>query len=338
MDNTIIQQGNFVSNGVNVTLNLRSDVDWIYTYNYTKITANALSTGYKFYWQRGMPQAGGLEYQSNAGGTAVDILTLATGGFTLVDTSVNPISAGGTISAIDGDGGVGGVPRLTVASTAGLVTGSVILINNVAGAQELGGYYFYVSVVDGTHLDLLGMSAIADGTAGTYKVVNFPQMFQPAVCTISNVTTDTPPLGNSTIETTFPHGYSVGQLVRFTIPPLFGMVQLDGLVGTVTSVTTAVEFDTDIDISGFTAFTFPVSASVPFSPAIAVPFGQFTGSPTGPSFNLGGAQVNGLQDSVTNTAELGIILTGGGADTPAGVDDDLIYWVAGKSFSIDNIN
>lgn len=338
MDNTIITQGNFVSSGGDVTLNLRQDVDWIYTYNYTKIAANALSTGYKFYWQRGMPQAGGLEYQSNAGGTAVNILTLSTGGFTLIDTSGSSLGAAGTISAIDGDGGVAGVPRLTVGSTAGLVTGSVILINNVAGAQELGGYSFYVTVVDGTTLDLTGMPTIADGTTGTYTVVNFPAMFQPAVATISNVTSDSPPLGNSTIETTFPHGYSVGQLVRFQIPPVFGMTQLDGLVGTVTSVVTSLEFDTDIDITGFSSFTFPVSAKVPFTPAIAVPFGQFTGSPTGPSFNLGGAQVNGFQDSVTNTAEIGIILTGGTADTPAGVSDDLIYWVAGKSFSVDNVN
>jgi hypothetical protein len=338
MDNTIILQGNFVSNGTDVRLNLRSDVDWVYTYNYTQIAANADSTGYKFYWQRGMPQAGGLEYQSNAGGTAVNIITLSTGGFTLFDTSTNPVAAGGTISAIDGDGGAGGVPRVTVASTAGLVSGDVVLINNVAGAKELGGYYFEITVVDGTNFDLIGMPSIADGTTGTYKLIKWPPMFQPAVATISEVTTDTAPLGLSKFTTTAPHGYSVGQLVRFSIPAVFGMVQLDGLVGTVTAVATDLEFDTDIDITGFTAFTFPVSAKVPFSPAIAVPFGQFTGSPTGPSFNLGGAQVNGLQDSVTNTAEIGIILGGGTADSPAGVSDDLVYWVAGKSFSVDNIN
>lgn len=338
MDNTIIQQGNFVSDGTNVTINLRSDVDWIYTYNYTKIAANATSTGYKFYWQRGMPQAGGLEYQSNAGGTAVNIAALSSGGFTLIDTSTNPIAAGGTITSISGAGGAGGVPRLLVASTAGMVTGDVILINNVVGAQQLGGYYFEVSVVDGTHLDLLGMPGIANASGGTYKIIKWPAMFQPSWCTLSGVTTDSAPLGNSTMTTTFPHGYSVGQLIRFSVPAIFGMVQLDGLVGTVTSVATELEFDTDIDISGFTAFSFPLTANVPFSPAIAVPFGQFTGSPTGPSFNLGGAQVNGLQDSVTNVAEIGIVLVGGGADTPAGVDNDLIYWVAGKSFSVENVN
>lgn len=337
MDNTIIQQGSFVSAGGDVTLKLRNGVDWIYTYNYTAIGDADASAGYKFYWQKGMPQGGGLEYQSNAGSTAVDIVVLASGGFTYIDTTTSSVAAGGTITSISGAGGVGGVPRLLVASTTGMATGDIILINNVAGAQQLGGYYFQVTVVDGTHLDLTGMPGIANANAGTYKIIKWPANFQPAINTISGVTTDSIPLGLSTISTTFPHGYKVGQLIRFSVPPIFGMVQLDGLVGTVTSVATELEFDTDIDISGFTTFSFPLTADVPFTPAIAVPFGQVTdASSLTQAFNLGFENVNQFQDSVTNTAYIGIKLDGGGADTPAGLTDDLIYWVAGTSFAITN--
>lgn len=337
MDNTIIQQGSFVSAGGDVTLKLRNGVDWIYTYNYTSINDGDTSSGYKFYWQKGMPQGGGLEYQSNAGGTAVNIVPLASGGFTYIDTSASAIGASGTITSISGAGGAGGVPRLLVVSTAGLATGDVILINNVTGGQQLGGYYFYVSVVDGTHLDLLGMPGIANTTGGTYKVIKWPANFQPSVITLSEVTTDTPPLGNSSFTTTYPHGLKVGQLVRFSVPAAFGMVQLDGLVGTVTSVSSTIQFSTDIDITGFTTFAFPLTAAVPFTPALVVPFGQVTdASSLVTAFNLGFENVNQFQDSVTNTAYIGITLTGGGADTPAGIADDLIYWVAGTSFSITN--
>lgn len=337
MYNTIIQQGNFVSTGANVTLQLRNGVDWIQVYNYTQIAANSASTGYQFYWQAGMPQGGGLEYQSNSGSSAINLLSLASGGFTFIDTTSNPVSAGGTITSISGAGGVGGVPRLLVASTAGLTSGDIILINNVTGGQQLGGYYFEVTVVDGTHLDLIGMPSIANATAGTYQVINFPPNFQPALSTISKVSSDSPPLGNSTIQTTAPHGYKVGQLVRFSIPAAFGMPQLNGLVGTVTSVVTQLEFDTDINITGFTAFTFPVTTATPFTPALAVPFGQVTDIADLTPFNLNFGNVNSFDDSVTNQAFIGITLDGGTADSPAGVDSDLVYWIAGTSFNVDNV-
>jgi len=100
MSNTIIESGSFTSAGVITRVALRSDLDWMWTYNYTKIAANALSTGYQFYWQRGMADAAGIEYQSNAGGTATDMTVITTAGFTLLDTSDKELPARVALTAI----------------------------------------------------------------------------------------------------------------------------------------------------------------------------------------------------------------------------------------------
>ena len=44
MDNTIIQQGMFTSTGSSVTVNLRSDVDWMMVYNTTEAAASQTTT------------------------------------------------------------------------------------------------------------------------------------------------------------------------------------------------------------------------------------------------------------------------------------------------------
>src|SRR5574338_385788 len=78
MDNTIIQQGRFTSDGTARQLAIRSDVDWMYVYNFTKATMVAGSEGVKYYWQRGLAANDGFVTIRNAGGTADLITTSAT--------------------------------------------------------------------------------------------------------------------------------------------------------------------------------------------------------------------------------------------------------------------
>ena len=52
MDNTIIQQGFFVSDGSNKIISLRSDVDWMRVYNTSELAAQN-NVGVEYYWQRG---------------------------------------------------------------------------------------------------------------------------------------------------------------------------------------------------------------------------------------------------------------------------------------------
>jgi hypothetical protein len=125
------------------------------------------------------------------------------------------------------------------------------------------------------------------------------------------------------------HGFTVGQEVRIIVPDAFGMTEIDGLQGTITAIdtttTTGNSITVDIDSTAFTTFAFPLAAAVPFSPAMVVPLGE---AATSPYENL-------LDDATINTGYIGMILAAG-ADSPAGVTSDVIYWVAGKSFSVDN--
>ena len=81
----------------------------------------------------------------------------------------------------------------------------------------------------------------------------------------------------------------------------------------------------DIGSSGFSAFAFPVTADVPFSKAEIIPIGR-----TATEDNS-----NNLEGAVVNISYIGMEL-GAGIHGPAGLNDEVIYWIAGKSLSVAN--
>jgi hypothetical protein len=102
------------------------------------------------------------------------------------------------------------------------------------------------------------------------------------------------------------------------------MTEMNKLTGTITAVATNT-VTVDIESSAFTAFAFPATAAVPFTPAVMVPVGEAAEE----------SYVNLLDDATTNTGYIGIQLAAG-TTSPAGALNDVIYWVAGKSFSVTN--
>lgn len=115
------------------------------------------------------------------------------------------------------------------------------------------------------------------------------------------------------------------------VPAAFGMIEMSNIQGTIVAVT-AGTFTLDVDSTAFTAFAFPdttaTPALFPFDWAQVTPIGQDTG------FSLTQG-VDILADATRNTGFLGMRLMGGAA-SPAGAAADVMYWVAGKSFSVDN--
>jgi hypothetical protein len=105
------------------------------------------------------------------------------------------------------------------------------------------------------------------------------------------------------------------------------------VLGTITAVdatvTTGNSITVNIDSTAFTAFAFPLSAAVPFTFAEVIPVGEDTASALT-------AGVDILTDATINTGYIGMILTGG-ASCPGGVVSDVVYWTAGKSFSVTNL-
>jgi len=333
MDTTIIQQGRFISTGATTILSVRSDIDWMTVYNWTQMAASqTTAVGVQYYWQRGMANDTGIEYlKSNAANAANLTTTLASGGFTLLDTSGPRI---GNAVAITGASNVVR-PIISTASTAGLSSGSIVRLSGVTGAEGLDGMDFSIdTVVASTSFRLaaaLQQAQGAAGTAGFYRIVKWDHIYYPRYRFIVNITQAT----QAVVTLSIPSGYAVGDTIRFVIPSsAYGMTQLNGMLGTITAVNDTLATQTitvNIDTTGFTAFTFPTAAVVQasvFSKALVVPVGMDTAYAISQSVNV-------LADATYNAAILGMSLAAG-ANSPAGANADLIYWVAGKSFSVTN--
>ena len=341
-DNTIISQGFFTSTGASKTLILRSDVDWVSTINMTQSAAGNINTNVQGYWQRGMAINDGLSTWHAGATQALSSNTFATAavpGFTLVDSTLNAPLAPVATTALTLPGG--NVVRVLTGTTTGLAAGSVIRLNNIAGAAQWGGVDFVINAVNaGVSFDInlannggtAPNNSIAVAAAGFYQIVPFDSIFYPRRRVITNITQ----AANAVVTTSIPHGLTVGQMVRITMPPVPGaaatMSQINGLLGEVTAVGGAINgqnttFTLNIDSTGFTAFAYPLTDNAPFTPPYMTPVGEGTDATI--------ADPNLLDDGTINTGYIGIIL-GGGALSPAGANADVIFWRAGKSFSTVN--
>jgi hypothetical protein len=335
----IISQGTFTQGATAavIRLPLVSDVDFMHVYNITQMAAApGAAVGVQYYWQRGFPNGAKIAYfKSNAAGATNLTQFLTTGGFTLIDSTnqqVGALNNGSTgISAITN----ATPPVVTVGSTLGMGPGSIVRLYNLAGVDQLGGLEFTVgyNTFSPTTFDLSYMSAPGVFTGlpanSAFRVVPFEPIFKPRVRYISSITAAGV---NSVVVTTVTHGYQVGEKVTFKVPSIFGMVQMDTLEGTIIAVNTSVtvnSFTVDIDSSAFSAFVFPANGNQPFTPAQVIPNGQNTAF-------AANNDLNQLVNPTVNVGYIGIQLAAG-AGNPGGAALDVMYWLAGKSDSVNTI-
>ena len=323
MDAAIIQSGRFTSNGQAKTLQIRSGFDWIQTYNLTQITTPANVT-LQSYWQFGMPTGQGIKYNGSGGANTLQLTALAVNtGFTPVDSAGNPLSAAVATTNVTN----AQRPVISTGDTSGLVAGSIVRITSNINTRQINGYDFAIDTINAnTNFRIASLLATAtDGTAaqaGQYRIVKFDPLYYPRSRYIANITQ----AAQAVVTLTVPSGYKVGQVVRFIVSSAFGMVELDQQVATITAVDDTLATQTitvDIDTTTFTAFKFPGTADYAFSPAMVVPVGENTAQAISSGVDI-------LNDATYNTGYIGVILAGG-ANSPAGANNDVIYWVAGKS-------
>lgn len=321
-DNTIILQGKFTADGTAKLLQLRSDVDWVRVYNWTQAsTQQSTGRGVEFYWQRGMADDSAIVYKKKDSGVDdLKMVTVVSGGFSLVNSVSSPAlaAANTSITAIS----TASLPVVSASDTTGLSNGDVVRLIDVAGAQQLGGLDFTIdSLSASTSFRLPYMAQLGGaGTTGTFRRVNYDSLFAPRSRYISNISV----ASAAVVKMTVTHNMVVGQKVKLVVPAIYGMIEADGLTGMITAINTTTNTITlDIDSSTFTAFAFPATTDVPFSPAMVIPFGEDVTYP------------NLSDDSVNNTGVMGIKLASG-VVSPAGSTSDVIYWTAGKSFSVTN--
>lgn len=319
--------GSFTSAGNNVTLQFPQGVDWIEVYNVTEANGSQTTAlAVKFYWQATFAQnAMWSESTSNAANATNLLLYSTSGGFSLVDSSLqNPGVINATITAVS----AASTPVVSNSGTNGLVAGSIVRIYNVAGAQQLGGIDFTVglgTLTSGT-FSLDYMSQIVAGTTGSWALIPFDPIFYPRHRYITKITQ----AAQAVVTLSVTHGYQVGQAVRFNVDKAFGMKQINGLQGDIVAINTSTNTITvDINTTGFTPFVFPLTAAVPYTPALVVPIGEDTALALSSNVNI-------LSDATLNTGYVGIILTGG-AGFPGGASSDVLHWRAGTSYANNGI-
>lgn len=369
MDGTILGQGTFtvVSGVPAVTVAIPSNADWMRVQNFTQFgtAVGASAAGVEFWWQRGMAAGAAIvKYKVNTvNSNVLQGDTITTGGFTLFDPSGNPLASSIAFTAITN----ATQPVVSTASTAGLISGTSIvrlslLSGDTALANDVTGIDFLVdTVVANTSFRLANVLANAPGlTTGTghWRLVNFDPLFYPRRRFVLNVTKAA---SGGVVTTNVPHGLTPGQAIRFSIPSISGMIELNSTnannyqvaIVTAISSTDLCKFTINLDTSAFTTFTWPTVAQQPSSFPIFDPVGEDTATslssatiqvPGVASSTLGSQIFNTntgiLADSTVNTGFYGMTLGTGGSTTggsvtvtgPAGTAaSDVVFWVAGKS-------
>lgn len=354
MAETIIQQGRFTSDGLRKILPIRSDVDWMKVYNESTYLDLTIDRPTDFYWQRGMAAGLGLK-TVKLGASAGDPLTNgqvgAGQGFTLINQGTDAVvSSGVAFTAVSNVVR----PIVSTANTAILQAGDVVRLSQPAGgldAKSLLGIDFEVdTIVANTSFRIASalQQAVGAGTAGTWRKVNTNSIFYPSVRYIVNIENDGTVINNLTssalepiIVTSVSHNYVTGQEVRFHITSIVnGMVEINELTAPIieTDADNPFIFQVSLDTTGFTAFVFPTTANYPaagYTPAYVGPVGEDTAV----ALNANPVE-NILSDATVNVAIIGMQLSAGTAAGvnvgPAGEDTNVMYWVAGKSFSVNN--
>lgn len=372
MDGTIICQGSFVVPAAVVpqTIAIPSGTDWMKVYNYTQAGINgAGDTGIEFYWQRGMGVGTGMvKYKTVAGVALLSQDTLAAGGFTLLDTSIDIVGVANALTAIT----AANPPVVTAAATPAL--GSVVRLVGLDNQPQFGGLDFTVTAITpGVNFTIGNIQSIASvaSTAGFWRQIPFDPIYYPRKRYVTYVRV----AAQAVIYLSVTHQFAVGQEVRLSFPggaAIWGdYAQLHGVQATITAVnvaragaepTNAIgnnNIQVNVSTAGFAAWNasfvvatlaYPAAARVPFTPAAVIPEGEDTGisliSPLAQiPLEITGLPVVGalnglLSDATSNLAYIGMYLDVGGNGTvlgtpitgPAGTAAaDVMYWVAGKS-------
>lgn len=343
MDGQILQ-GSFVSTGANVYIPLRTGVTWMKVYDYTTANTSVADEAYAWYWQLGMP-TNIRSYHHTGGSLAAFEAQGAAGDFVLYDSSIIDTTA--TVAFTDITNAAPGVVTSGATAAVGLQNGDIVRLYNIVGGQQLGGIDFTVSAVGANAFTLRDMAAIvavpAPGATAVWRKIPYDAYFYPVHRYISKVRAWPTDLTKTQITMTVTHGYQIGQKVRFVVPAAYGMTGLNGLQATIIQINVTDNTAStntivvDLDCNAFAAFAFPVTAAVPFSPAMVVPIGMDTAEALYPAPMVPIILPQDiLSDATKNIASIGMILRGGATPTfgPGGKNNDVMYWMAGTSFGM----
>jgi len=307
--------GKFTADGNNKILKIGAEVQWLVLRNSTQAAATNNGYGYEFHWSDEMGSGSFMEYHPAADNTKAS--TFITAGIDQMTTYNKAI--GGAVVVASGTNAT--QPVYQTGDTSGVSDGSIVRILGSA-QKNLHGMDFSVSDLTlNTEFKMAYALATAPGVvsgACTYKLVAANREVYDFIFPKKRTITNISQAASAVVTVSVEHGYSVGALVRINVPSYCGMLEMHGLVGTVTAVS-AGTFTLDINSTAFTAFKFPVAATAEFIRAEAIPIGDTT--------------TLGFEGSKDNDSFRGFVLAAG-TTSPAGNVGDIIYWRAGTSAKV----
>lgn len=336
--------------------------DFIEISNSTRAAAASGVT--RAWWMTDMGQGAAFVVTTGAGpADGTSFVTSATGtGFTTIQAGL-ALQYGPTVLL----GGSGGITKassavVTTTSAHGLVSGNVVVFSNLAqssstGMQQIAGIPFVVTVTGSTTFTIpwntnqTNYTAISSGglnTLASFKKVLYPALYAPGQAFISALSLSS----TTSVTTTAPHNFQVGQEVAFRIPSAWGTTQLNSLpnvvipgspiYGFVTAVGSSTTLTVNINSSSYTAFNsnqpFASYPGQQFPQIVAVGdvnagFGLNANGPNAPSptvyngFSTTAAStINGpaIAGAYINATFQGFII----GSAVAGTASDTIFWRA----------
>lgn len=332
--------------------------DYIEISNSTRAAAASGVT--RAWWETDMGQGAAFVTTTSAGpvdGTSF-ISSATGGGFSTYQGGI-ALQFGASV-AITSFTKNAGAPVITTTTPHGLVSGNVVVFQNLyqspaTGMPQLAGMPFVVTVTGPTTFTIpydnsgAGFTALAGAPTNptpTVKKVLFPALYAPGVAFVGAVTRG----ATTTVTTTSPNNFSVGQEVAFRIPQVYGTVELNSLpnilipgspvYGFVTQVNSSTQFVVNINSTAFTAF----NTNVPFATAVVggLTFPQvvavgdansgslmtnfispafYNGTSTGLVNTINGPAIAG---AFSNNTSMGFIIGG----SISGTTGDRIFWRA----------
>lgn len=307
---TLIDAGKFTSDGNSKKLELPAGADFMEVINYTAAEDSTNNLRFRFDWQKGFDPAAMIYWNKSGGGNTVQMDVATTGGFTYVEALPNPeaVKTGTAITAAN--------PAEVTINSHGYANGDRIRIFASTGMLQIAGMDFTIGSVAGNtfeldYLDASGFAAAA--TAVKARRLTEEDVVDPAVRYITNISQAAQAVVTFSVE----HNYQVNQYLELVVPSDFGMVEADGLQAKVVAVSAANNTVTlDLDTTAFTAFAFPASGSPLRFPEAA---------PAGHEKVYDGSL--GYQSGFF----VPYMLLPGGANSPGGDTDDVMYWRAYRS-------
>lgn len=293
----IIGGGYFTSDSTNrATVQVNDQPDLIWVRNRTAWGDDAAETSVESWWRRGMAQAAAQTTDQAVTSGILSSEAVTSGGFRVYNTFDPPTFAALATSGTDittADPAVA-----TMANTGEIQVGDVVRVTNSTAMLQIAGYDFSVTAVTpntNITLNLDSQNFAAAATAGQIRLI-IPGRMYPRwryivpLASAAGITQ----AAQAVVSCSVAHDFTVGEKVSFRVSSDYGMEEINNLTGIVQSVTTYT-LTVDIDTTGFTAFSFPTSATAAagVSPAVVVPAGA---GPT-PSGNPPGVSVNAAFDN-----------------------------------------